>query len=61
MRVPVEVHFVNFRVVVFNLGMCMVNEDGEVGQVPLHWECFGKAGDVIANAIQQIMYTWETH
>lgn len=58
-RIPVEVHFVNFWVVVFNLGVHMVNEDGEVGQAALHWECLGKAADVIANAIHQICYTWE--
>lgn len=59
--VPVEIHFVDFRVVVFNLGMRMVNKDSEIGQASLHWECLGKAGDVIANAIHQILYTCETH
>lgn len=54
---PVEVHFVNFRVVVLNLGMCVVNKDGEIGQAFVHWESLGKACDVIANTIHQILYT----
>lgn len=49
--VPVEVHFVNFRVVVLDLGMGLANEDSEVGQATLHREYLGKAADVIANAV----------
>lgn len=55
--VPVEVHLVNFRVVVLNLGMGMVNEDSEVGQAALHREYLGKAADVVANAVHQTLYT----
>lgn len=55
-RVPVEVHFVNFRVVVLNLGMGMVNEDSEVGQATLHREHLGKAADVFANAVHQTLH-----
>lgn len=54
---PVEVHLVNFRVVVLNLGMGMANEDSEVGQAALHREYLGKAADVVADAIHQTLYT----
>lgn len=53
--VPVEVHLVNFRVVVLNLGVCMANEDSEVGQAALHREHFGKAADVTADAVHQTL------
>lgn len=51
--VPIEVHFVNFRVLVLNLGVDMADEDGEVGQATLHREHFGKAANVFANAVDQ--------
>lgn len=53
--IPVEVHLVNFRVVVLNLGMGMANEDSEVGQATLHREHFGKAADVIADTVHQTL------
>ncbi len=53
---PVEVHSVDFRVVVLNLGMGVANKDSEVGEAALHREHFGKAADVIANAVHQILY-----
>lgn len=54
--VPVEVHLVNFRVVVLDLSVNMADDDGEVGQAALHREGLGKAADVVANAVHQTLY-----
>lgn len=54
--VPVEVNFVNFRVVVLNLCVSMANKDSEVGQAALHREHLGKAADVFADATHQTLH-----
>lgn len=56
MGLPVEVHSVNFRVVVLNLGVNVADKDGEVGQAALHGEYFGKAADVFADVIHQSLH-----
>lgn len=53
--VPVEVHFIDFRVVVLNLGVRMADEDREVGQAALQREHLGKAADVFADAVHQTL------
>lgn len=53
--VPVEVHLIDFRVVVLNLGVRMADEDGEVGQAALQREHLGKAADVFADAVHQTL------
>lgn len=55
-RLPVEVHLVNFRVVVLNLGVNMADKDCKVGQATLHGEYFGKAADVFADVIHQTLH-----
>lgn len=54
---PVEVHFINFWVVVFYFSVSMADEDSEVRQACLHRESFGEAADVVADAIHQILDT----
>lgn len=56
MSSPVEIQFVNFRVVLFNLGMGMADGDSEVGKATLHREHFGEAADVISNAVHQTLH-----
>lgn len=48
---PVEVHFIHFRIVVFDFGVCMADEDGEVRQAGLQRESFGEAADVVADTV----------
>lgn len=59
-RLPVEVNFVNFWVVVLDLGVCVADEDGVVGQETLNRKYFGEAADVVANPIHQTLHTWQT-